>query len=312
MFLERRKVKGKEKYYLAHTFREGGKVHKIRKYLGADLSKEALEERKAKAEQLIEEEIGEFKIIRDPLYTVLLTEEVEFVKKLEADANLSIVHLSEEDWKRFSEVFTYNTNAIEGSRLKEKEVKDVLEKDQWPKEASKTDIAESYGVNDAIIYIRETKDHLSLELIKKIHEIVFKNSKSYAGQFRKPGEEVVVSDGHGNIVHQGAPQSRVISLLNELIVWYGKHKSKYPALLLAAVIHNQFETIHPFADGNGRVGRLLLNHILIKHGLPPVNIDLKNQQEYYATLQAYQKEHNIRPTIELLLKEYKSLKKMVE
>jgi hypothetical protein len=62
-------------------------------------------------------------------------------------------------------------------------------------------------------------------------------------------------------------------------------------------------------DGNGRVGRILLNNILIKNGLPPVNIDLKNRFKYYGVLQAYQKEHNIRPTIEFLLEEYKNLKK---
>ena len=73
-------------------------------------------------------------------------------------------------------------------------------------------------------------------------------------------------------------------------------------------MHNQFENIHPFQDGNGRVGRLLLINILLKHGLPPLNIELKNRKEYYAALQAYEKERNIRPTIELMLKEYKRLK----
>ena len=90
------------------------------------------------------------------------------------------------------------------------------------------------------------------------------------------------------------------------------NKKEYPEILLAAVVHNQFENIHPFADGNGRVGRILLNNILLKNNLPPVNIDLKNQREYYQTLQFYEKEGNIRPTIELILKEYKNLKKIME
>ena len=79
---------------------------------------------------------------------------------------------------------------------------------------------------------------------------------------------------------------------------------------MAAVVHNQFENVHPFQDGNGRVGRLILNNILLKHGMPPVNIELKNRQEYYSALQAYEKEGNLRPTIELILKEYKKLKFM--
>ena len=98
-------------------------------------------------------------------------------------------------------------------------------------------------------------------------------------------------------------------MLEELVEWYNKHKNKYPPILLAAVVHDQFENIHPFADGNGRVGRLLLNNILIKHNLPPVNISIRNRREYYEALQEYQKKGNIRQTLNLIIKEYKLLKK---
>jgi Fic family protein len=308
MYIEKRKVRGRALYYLGHSFREGTKVHKIRKYLGANLSLDILKERREKAEKLILEEINQYKIIQDPLQIELPEKEIEFVKKLEIIEKLKVFHLSENQWKVFSELFTYNTNAIEGSELESKEVKEILEEGKWPKK-SKEDIAETYGVNEATQFIREKAEHISLELIKQLHKIVFKNSKSFAGEFRKSGEEVVVRNGIGNIVHMGAPQSRVISLLNELIKWYNKNKDKYPALVLASVVHNQFENIHPFRDGNGRVGRLLLNNILLKNNLPPVNINFKNRAEYYNSLQEYEKNHNLRPTIDLILKEYKLLKK---
>jgi Fic family protein len=310
MYIEKRNTKGKVLYYLSHSFREGGKVHKIRKYLGADLTSSLLKERQIKAEALILEEINKYKIIKDPLYEQLSEETISFVKRLEKSIPPSISHLSEKEWKIFSELFTYNTNAIEGSELNSKEVREVLEDNQWP-EKSKEDIAETYGVNEAIDYIRKTNEHISLDLIKEVHKIAFQNSKSFAGQFRKPGEEVVVM-GRDGVVHEGAPQSRVITLLNELISWYNKHKKIYPALILAAVLHNQFENIHPFRDGNGRVGRILLNNILIKHNLPPINIDFKNRAEYYASLQEYEKNHNLKPTLELFIKEYKSLKKILK
>ena len=108
------------------------------------------------------------------------------------------------------------------------------------------------------------------------------------------------------MIHRGAPQKQIIKLLKELVRWYEKNKNKYHPIVLAAVIHNQFENIHPFQDGNGRVGRLLLNNILLRHNMPPVNIELKNRFEYYKTLQAYEKEGNLRPTIEFIIKEYKS------
>ena len=91
--------------------------------------------------------------------------------------------------------------------------------------------------------------------------------------------------------------------------WYNHNKNKYPGLILGAVIHNQFENIHPFIDGNGRVGRIILNNILIKNRLPPINIDFVNRGEYYASLQSYEKNHDLKPTLELYMKEYRELKK---
>ena len=311
MHIEKRKVGKRIKYYLGHSFREGSKVHKIRKFLGVNLEKTTLDDRVEKAKVLIFEEIEKYNLIKDPLQFELSEKDLEFVKKIEKEIPVLISHLSEQQWLQFSELFTFNTNAIEGSELNSKEVKQVLEEDKWPEEKSKYDIAETYGVSEAVKYIRETKEELSIELIKKIHQIVFKNSKKIAGQFRKAGEEVVIKNRLGEVVHEGAPQSRVLFLLNELIEWYGKNKKKYPGLVLAAVVHNQFENIHPFADGNGRVGRVLLNNILLKNGLPPINIDLKNRAEYYASLQAYQKKHDLRPTLELFIKEYRALKKII-
>jgi len=308
MHIEKRKFGKKIKYYLAHSYREGSKTYKFRKYLGLNLKSEKLKERKEIAEKLILEEIHKYKIIKDPLGIELSKEEIEFVKKIESEIPLKIYHLSKKDWKEFSKIFTYNTNAIEGSKINLKEIKEILEKDKWPNK-SKEDIAEAYGVDEAISFIRKTKEHISIDLIKKIHKIVFKNSKSFAGKLRKKGQEVVVMTRSGNVVHEGAPQTRINYLLKELIKWYNKNKTKYPALILGAVVHNQFENIHPFADGNGRVGRILLNNILIKHKLPPINIELKNSAEYYATLQEYEKRGNLKPTIKLFIKEYKSLGK---
>ncbi len=307
MHIEKRVSDGKTKYYLSHSYREGSKVHKFRKYLGVDLSKDKLHERRTIAEKLILEEIHKYALIRDPLNFELSNEEIGSIRKLESEIPIKIAHLSESEWEVFSRIFTYNTNAIEGSKLSQKEVNDILAKDKWPGK-SKEDIAEAYGVKEAIRFIRDTKEHVSIDLIKKIHKIAFKNSKAFAGKLRKKGEEVAVIDTNGNIVHEGAPQARITHLLNDLSKWYEKNRKKYPALVLAAVVHNQFENIHPFRDGNGRVGRLLLNNILIKHKLPPISIDFKNRSEYYASLKAYEIQKDIKPTIELYMKEYRELK----
>jgi Fic family protein len=310
MHIEKRESDGKIKYFLAHSYREGKKVHKFRKYLGQDLKKNKLKERINIAEKLILEEIHKYNVIKNPLNVNLTNEEIVKVKQLEAKIPLKIKHLSKNDWLLFSELFTYNTNAIEGSKLNKKEVKNLLEDDKWP-DKSKEDIAEAFGVDEAIRFIRNTKEHISIKLIKDIHKIVFRNSKGFAGKFRKKSEEVVVMDNKGNVVHEGAPQARINYLLKELVNWYNKHNNKYPGLILAAVVHNQFENIHPFADGNGRVGRILLNNILIKHNLPPMNIDFKNRIEYYESIRAYEDLQDLKPTLDLFLKEYNSLKKQL-
>ncbi len=312
MHLEIRGKKGSKKYYLAHSFREGNSVRKVRVFLGTNLTDEALKLRKKNVEAELKQRIIEAKAIRDPFLTVLSSVELKELATLEARGKLRVRHLSETDWTKFKQTFTYDTNAIEGSRVEAKEVKDILQNRGWPQDKGKEDIAETFGVAEAVDYIRATGEHISLELIKELHRIVFKNSKIFAGDFRTKGVEVVVADALGNVVHRGAPSQQIEPLLKEIIRWYNQNKTKCPPLVLAAVIHNQFEVVHPFQDGNGRVGRLLLNNILLKHNLPPLNIELKNRTQYYAALQTYEKENNIRPTLELMLKEYRALKKILK
>lgn len=307
MFVESRKVKGGKKYYLAHAYRVGGRPKKVSVYLGFNLTKVELESKKEAAKLKIGEKIKVLGSLRDPYSTVLSSSELEELKTLDPRGRIKLHHLSEAEWLKFTEIFTYNTNAIEGSTVDVSEVRDILERNKWP-DKSKEEISETFGVAEAVDYIRKTGEHISMGLISELHRIVFKNSKPFAGKVRKRGEEVVVMDALGNIVHKGAPAAMVTSLLKALVKWYKKNKSICPPLVLAAVVHNQFENIHPFRDGNGRVGRLLLLNLLLKNGLPPVNIELKNRSEYYAALQSYAKEGNIRPTIELLLKEYRRLK----
>lgn len=310
MHVEIRERDGVKKFYLAYSYRHGSKVRKIRVYLGAGIGGRELEELKRKAEAILRKRIYERTRISDPFETVLSPRELGELRTLEARGAIKVFHLSEDDWCKFAEAFTCDTNAIEGSTINPKEVADILEKDIWP-DKPKEDISETYGVAKAIELIRKTKEHISLALILELHRLVFENSKPFAGKLRRRGVEVAVIDASGNVLHHGAQSTQVRSLLEELVKWYRRNRRGYPPLVLAAVVHNQFENIHPFQDGNGRIGRLLLNNILIKHGLPPINIELRNRQEYYAALQAYENEHDIRPIMELMIKECRALKRLL-
>ena len=301
-------VNGKRKYYLAHSYRVESKVRKVRVFLGTDLTGGQIARRVKEATGTLEERIRSAKRIDDPYRTVLSPQEVKEITLFTTKVEIKLAHLSEEDWKNFTEEFTYDTNAIEGSTVSKKEVKQVLADRQWPLK-SKEEISETLGVAEAVSYVRETKDPFSLELVKRLHWIVFKNSMPFAGETRqKSGVEVSVADSQGRVIHKGAPAKQVDLLLRRLAKWYRENDGKYPPFLLAAVVHNRFETIHPFQDGNGRVGRLLMINVLIKHGLPPLNIELKNRKEYYEALREYQTTGNLRPTLDLMLKEYRRLR----
>lgn len=221
---------------------------------------------------------------------------------------MRLSHISDDNWLRFTEAFTYATNAIEGSSVNPREVVSILESKGFP-DKPKEEIEETLGVAAAVSYIRKIDEHVSIDLIRELHRLVFQKTKDFAGNFRSPGEEVIVVDAQHNIIHSGAPSEKVQKLLEELVAWYSVNRNTYPPLVLAAVVHNQFENIHPFADGNGRVGRLLLVNILLKHGLPPVNIEMQNRGEYYDALQRYEHEDDIRPSLELLLKEIRKSQK---
>jgi len=213
MYIEVRKDKKRKKYYLAHSFRFNSKIKKIRHYLGYNLSKEQLKNKRNLAEKIINEKIKAYKKIRDPFKTVIFPDELEQLKTLEARGDIKVLHLTEDDWLKFTEMFVYDTNAIEGSTVTLSEVSGILEKNKWPRYKTKWEISETYGLAEAVKYIRKTKTHLSLKLIKKLHEITFKNSKPFAGKFRSKGIEVMVADRFGNIVHRGAPSTLVTKLL---------------------------------------------------------------------------------------------------
>jgi Fic family protein len=294
MFIEIRKRGKSNKYYLIHTYREKGKVKRISRYLGSNLNEEKLEKLRKIAEQHILEEMKE----RSILEFELTEQEIQEYKKYEKD--IEVKHLQELNWKQFTESFTYNTNAIEGSTVALSEVKDLLSGKEEPQDV---DDLETLNVAKAVEYIKTSQEKITVDFINNLHLICFKGTKKFAGKLRDVN--VVIRDGQGNIVHQGAPIHAVKGLLEELCKWYDKHKKKYPTLLLAAVMHNQFEKIHPFQDGNGRVGRLLLNYVLLRHKYPPINIRLRDRGKYYKCLQEYDKTNEIRLTLKFLINQYK-------
>lgn len=138
------------------------------------------------------------------------------------------------------------------------------------------------------------KDPISVELIQEIHRVLTSGTydeRRYIDKGERPGE-FKKHDYVTGIHEVGSAPEEVESDLRELIDEVNEVGRKNP-LKAGAYLHAQFEYIHPFADGNGRVGRTLLNYWLMVNDYPPMIIYEEDKKEYYLALQAYDEEENL-------------------
>jgi len=191
--------------------------------------------------------------------------------------------------------FTYNSNAIEGNTLTLKETAMVLEGmtiDQKPLK----DHLEAVGHRDAFLYIeniaKDTK--ISETVIKNIHSLVLMNRPEDKGVFRKI--PVTVMGAYTEPVRPYMIEPKMTELLTE----NEKRKKKMHTIERIARFHLEFEGIHPFIDGNGRTGRLLLNLDLIQNDYPAINVKFVDRKTYYAAFDEFYKNDNAKPMIELV------------
>lgn len=171
----------------------------------------------------------------------------------------------------------YNSNAIENSTLTLKETEKILLDMEVSRDVSLREVYEAKNLARVIGYIRSKAQELEpdQETILLLHQMLIGGIKDeIAGRFRKKGEYVRV----GTYI---APAPELIDgMLNDLITKYSSELTTFPTDKIAA-FHLGFETIHPFNDGNGRIGRVLMNAQLLKLGFPVIIIRDKEKQEYY-------------------------------
>jgi Fic family protein len=134
---------------------------------------------------------------------------------------------------------------------------------------------------------------LSMRLIREMHEVLMAESRGGAkspGEFRR-SQNWVGGTRPGNATYVPAPPERVIECMSDLEKYLHDKSDNLPLLIRTALVHHQFETIHPFLDGNGRLGRLLITLLLCSEGVlsePILYLSLyfkTHRQEYYAQLQ---------------------------
>lgn len=192
--------------------------------------------------------------------------------------------------------FTYNSNAIEGNTLTLKETALALEGmtiDQKPLK----DHLEAVGHRDAFLYVQDVAKQelpLSETVIKNIHALVLMNRPDDKGVYRRI--PVRIMGAYTEPVQPYMIEPRMAELLsaNE------ERKNTMTDIERIALFHLEFEGIHPFIDGNGRTGRLILNLDLIRNGYPPINVKFTDRKRYYDAFDAFYEDNDSTPMTELI------------
>lgn len=204
----------------------------------------------------------------------------------------------------------HSSLAIEGNTLSEDEVSDIINGKQVV-----APIRQIQEVKNAIcVYdMCSQLNPFSEKDLLKAHSIMMEALTDDAGRYRTGGVGVF---GETGLLHMAPPPQRVPELMGDLFGWL--KKSKDHLLIRSCVFHYEFEFIHPFSDGNGRIGRLWQSLILgrlnpLFEHLPIENMVHANQQEYYSAISTSTAEGQSGPFIDFMLKEIlKTLQKNIK
>ena len=208
--------------------------------------------------------------------------------------------LTEGELERLKEEFiieyTYNSNAIEGNTLTLRETEMVLRGLTIDKKPLK-DHMEAIGHKEAFEYVSSlVKDNvpISENIIKQIHYLVLADKPQDRGAYRKVPVSIMGAK------HTPVQPYLIEPKLQALLEWYSKDNEDFITKL--AKFHIEFEAIHPFIDGNGRAGRLLVNLELMKLGYPPIDIKFADRIAYYNAFDSYHVKKDLKPMVNLFSK----------
>ena len=284
VIVRKKKINGKIFFYLVHTIRVDGRVKTEEKYLGKKPPKNI--------ETLKKEFFSEIYTKR---WTPLL-EKIKYNYLLEVKSMPE--SLREKQRHVFSIRFTYDSNRIEGSTLTLRETADLIERGITPRK-SLVDVKEAEAHEKLFYEVVDDKKDLTRQKILDWHYKLLKETKKdIAGKIRQ--HQVAIS---GSKFMPPQPVE-VEPLLREFFRWYSRNKTKINPIELAAITHLKFVTIHPFADGNGRISRLIMNFILQKNGYPLFNIPYTKRTSYYNALERAQTKDQEHIFIHWLIKKY--------
>jgi len=178
----------------------------------------------------------------------------------------------------------YNSNAIENSTLSLEETDKILLQIDLDRYISEREIFEAKNLARVVVYIekKSKEQELDFDVILSLHKMLISNIRDdIAGRFRKKDEWVRVGD------HIAPNPLEVEDRLQKVLTEYNSNTSE-SIIKRIAKFHLGFEYIHPFCDGNGRIGRVLNNYLLIRGGYVPINIKFIDRAMYYSAFKEFQ------------------------
>lgn len=287
MYIEKKKIKGKDYYYARVSVRSGNNVKsKTVAYLGsADMNKKeikrAIEKISAEKIQEAKNEVKETMIQKEEFLTNSQLHQLEEIKALFTKKMLSLdTALLHDMFRDFKTHYIYNTNAIEGNTITLKETNFLLNANKTPADKDLREVYDHLNASTVFDYLFKYKPKLTKDIIIKIHSMLLENIDVRMGAYRVHNVRVIGSQ------FETSDTKYVETDMKLLLEWYHKHEKRLHPLVLAALFHEKFERIHPFYDGNGRTGRMLLNLILLCFDFPPLIILHKERMQYYKALDA--------------------------
>jgi len=243
--------------------------HTIHIFLETNYYLEKIKELKLKKEEYLQEKLEEIESCK-----------LHFNKVF----NLKDETTKKEVLKNFVIEFSFNTASIEGNTINLEEARNLLNEGLTPKDKTLREIYDLQNTEKVFfdLYNSNFKEELNHDLIIKIHDALLEGIDVRKG-YRTTDVRVIKSN------FDATPAPYVKTDVSLLLKWYALNRQKLHPFVLAVIFHHKLEKIHPFMDGNGRTGRMIMNYILMSKNYPPVIIHKKTRKEYLEAMRVADK-----------------------
>ncbi|MBS3158881.1 Fic family protein [Candidatus Woesearchaeota archaeon] len=292
VYIHVKKVGDKKYYTLRVSARDkaGKIITKDIENLGSDISKINIEtlEKKYKKEiresyktikQFLEsnyyiEKIKKQKLRKDDFFEISTSTEIEAIKLHFKEKFLKLDKATQNDiYKLFLIKFAVSSTSIEGNTITLKQAAKLLTENIMPKGKTAREVYDLQNTQAVFFELLEAMPEIALDMIEETHDKLLDKIDLRKG-YRTHDIHILGQP------FKPSPARYVKADMKLLLDWYNKNEKSMHPLALAIFFHHKFESIHPFSDGNGRTGRVLMNLILIKHKYPPLIVPMTKREEY--------------------------------